>query len=203
MREDAHFTMMLEMPQVPFVMRPARPMTDDELQRFCERQEVLHVEREPNGDLDVRLIGGLTAAAVGGDVLCELHVWSKDSKMGQVLSNVGYFLADGSMRGPRISWIPEAQLAEHKARFEDGFINGAPAFVVEVISLQRTAVEWRSRMEMWISNGVELGWLFDPERKTMEIYRPGREPEVLEGGSAVEGEGPVAGFVLELGKVWG
>jgi hypothetical protein len=26
---------------------------------------------------------------------------------------------------------------------------------------------------------------------------------VLEGGSAVEGEGPVAGFVLELGKVWG
>ncbi len=37
----------------------------------------------------------------------------------------------------------------------------------------------------------------------MEIYRPGREPEVLEGGSAVEGEGPVAGFVLELGKVWG
>jgi hypothetical protein len=29
----------------------------------------------------------------------------------------------------------------------------------------------------------------------------GREPEVLEGGSAVEGEGPVAGFVLELGKI--
>jgi hypothetical protein len=39
--------------------------------------------------------------------------------------------------------------------------------------------------------------------KTVEIYRPGREPEVLEGGSAVEGEGPVVGFVLELGKVWG
>jgi len=25
---------------------------------------------------------------------------------------------------------------------------------------------------------------------------------VVEGGSAVEGEGPVAGFVLELGRIW-
>ena len=38
----------------------------------------------------------------------------------------------------------------------------------------------------------------------VEIYRPGgREPELLEGGSAVEGDGPVAGFVLELAKIFG
>jgi len=203
MTEDAHFTMMLEMPQVPFVMRLARPLTDDQLERFCERQEVLHIEKEPNGDLDVRLIGGTTAGAVGTDILLELCNWNEHAKAGRVLPNVGYLLADGSMRGPRISWIPEAWFAEHKARKDDGFIGGAPAFVVEVVSLQRKPREWRSRMEMWISNGVELGWLFDPEPKTVEIYRPGREPEVLEGGSAVEGEGPVAGFVLELGKVWG
>ena len=58
-------------------------------------------------------------------------------------------------------------------------------------------------MRAWIENGVEVAWLVDPQLKTVEIYRPGREPEVLEGASAVEGEGPVAGFVLELGKVWG
>ena len=40
-------------------------------------------------------------------------------------------------------------------------------------------------------------------RKTVEVYRPGREPEVLEGGSVVEGEGPVAGFVLALARIWG
>jgi hypothetical protein len=42
----------------------------------------------------------------------------------------------------------------------------------------------------------------DPARKIVEIYRPGRAPEMLAGGSAVEGDGPVAGFVLELGLIW-
>jgi len=36
----------------------------------------------------------------------------------------------------------------------------------------------------------------------VEIYRLGREAEVVEGGSVVEGAGPVAGFVLELGRIW-
>jgi len=38
--------------------------------------------------------------------------------------------------------------------------------------------------------------------RMVEIYRPGCEPEVVEGGRA-EREGPVAGFVLELGRIWG
>jgi Uma2 family endonuclease len=58
-------------------------------------------------------------------------------------------------------------------------------------------------MQTWLANGAELAWLVDPSRKAVEIYRPGREPEVLEVGSAVYGEGPVAGFVLDLARIWG
>jgi Putative restriction endonuclease len=61
----------------------------------------------------------------------------------------------------------------------------------------------QEKMRMWLANGAEVAWLIDPSRKAVEVYRPGREAEVLEGGSAVEGDGPVAGFVLELGRVWG
>jgi hypothetical protein len=34
------------------------------------------------------------------------------------------------------------------------------------------------------------------------VYRPGRDPEVLQNPSRVEGEGPVAGFVLDLTAIW-
>ena len=36
----------------------------------------------------------------------------------------------------------------------------------------------------------------------MTVYRPGREAEVLTGVDSVTGEGPVAGFELDLRGVW-
>jgi Uma2 family endonuclease len=44
--------------------------------------------------------------------------------------------------------------------------------------------------------------MIDPETRTVEVYRPDREPESLASVDSVSGEGPVAGFVLSLGAVW-
>ena len=48
----------------------------------------------------------------------------------------------------------------------------------------------------------QLGWMIDPDTKTVEVYRPDREPELLSGLESLAGEGPVDGFVLDLRKVW-
>jgi len=45
--------------------------------------------------------------------------------------------------------------------------------------------------------------MINPRLRSVTIFRPGVEPEVRLGVRSVEGEGPVAGFVLELGAVWG
>jgi Uma2 family endonuclease len=57
-------------------------------------------------------------------------------------------------------------------------------------------------MREWIENGARLAWLVDPERRAVEIYRPGREPETLVNPETISGEGPVEGFVLDLRPVW-
>lgn len=57
-------------------------------------------------------------------------------------------------------------------------------------------------MDSWVGNGAELAWLLDPAKRTVTVYRPGAVPEVLSDIDSVAGEGPVAGFVLELGPVW-
>ncbi len=47
-----------------------------------------------------------------------------------------------------------------------------------------------------------LGWLIDPLRRAVEIFRPDCESEIREDVVQVDGKGPVAGFVLDLSPVW-
>ena len=58
------------------------------------------------------------------------------------------------------------------------------------------------KMREWIANGAELGWLIDPDNQIVEVYRQGREPEILVGRKSIKGEGQIAGFVLDLRTIW-
>src|SRR6266567_971155 len=49
-----------------------------------------------------------------------------------------------------------------------------------------------------LPNGAQLGWLIDPSRRAVEIFRPGCDSEVRENVTNIAGEGPVAGFLLDL-----
>jgi hypothetical protein len=42
----------------------------------------------------------------------------------------------------------------------------------------------------------------DRQRRAVEIFRPDGEIEILEDAVRIEGEGPVAGFALDLIPVW-
>jgi Uma2 family endonuclease len=57
-------------------------------------------------------------------------------------------------------------------------------------------------MREYLANGAQLGWLIDPARRSVTIYRPDREPEALVAIDSIAGEDPVAGFVLDLSEVW-
>ena len=55
---------------------------------------------------------------------------------------------------------------------------------------------------MWMRNGALLAWLIDPQEKAVTIYRPGQVADRLDAISQVSGEGPVAGFVLPLDRIF-
>jgi Uma2 family endonuclease len=190
----------------PEIDKPVRvsfgtPVTDEELLRFCAENELLRVERNANGELVIMSPTGTDGGRAELDVATELNIWARQDGRGTALGpNSGVKLPDTSVRAADAAW---ASWGRYNAATGRGFKQVVPEFVIEVRSEGDSLKDIRSKMQEWLRNGVELGWLVDPTRKAVEIYRPGREPEVLEGASAVEGEGPVAEFVLELGKVWG
>ncbi len=190
--------------ELPVRMSFERPMTDEALLRFCAANPLARVEREPNGDIKVMSPTGNEGAGFDTDITVEMAIWARQDGRGRVYnSNAGWKLRDGSMRSADAHWISWERLKAMSQAERKGFPSMCPEFVIELRSETDALKPLQEKMGMWLANGAELGWLVDPRRKVVEIYRPGCEPEVLEGGSAVEGEGPVAGFVLELGKIWG
>jgi Uma2 family endonuclease len=56
-------------------------------------------------------------------------------------------------------------------------------------------------MNDWIANSAQLAWLIDPYERQVLVFRPGGSTE-LDTGNQIMGDGPVQGFVLDLGRVW-
>lgn len=181
-----------------------QPISGEDFWRICMQNPDLRLERSAAGELLIMTPTGLRGGGVEGDVFGELRAWALEDGRGKAYgSNAGITLPDSSVRAADACWISWAKLKALTPEQYERFAPVCPEFVIEVLSPSDARPALREKMQQWLANGVELGWLLDPERKTVEIYLQGREPEVLEGHSAVYGEGPVAGFVLELGRVWG
>ena len=53
-------------------------------------------------------------------------------------------------------------------------------------------------MQEYMDNGVRLGWLIDPQNQQVEIYRQGREVEVIKSPKTLSGEDVLPEFILDL-----
>ena len=56
-------------------------------------------------------------------------------------------------------------------------------------------------MEEYRDNGARLGWLIDPEERSVHVYRPGRAVETLDDPSEIAADPELPGFVLDLAPI--
>jgi Uma2 family endonuclease len=190
--------------ELPVRLRFERPMTDEELMRFCAANEVLRVEREPNGEILVMTPAGFKTSRMNQRIGRFLDEWAEaDGRGATTDSNGGYTLPDGSVRAPDAAWVSLTRLKSVSAEEQNRFVAVCPEFVIELVSPSDRLPDVEAKMEQWIANGAKVGWLIDPERKVVAIYRAGQAAEVLHDPSSMQGDGPVAGFELVMERVWG
>jgi Uma2 family endonuclease len=99
-------------------------------------------------------------------------------------------------------WILKSRLAKFTKEEKKRFGRICPDFVIELRSPSDRLPSLKAKMEEWILNGAQLGWLIDADRLTVFIYRPARPVEEMRDASGITGEGPVEGFCLDLVTVW-
>jgi Uma2 family endonuclease len=193
----------LEIPALPprsIVLHP--PLSDEEFERLCESCEFGSVERTKEGTIIVNAPAGGMTSDGNSEINRQLRNWWIQHRRGRVYDScAGFFLPDGSSLNPDAAYVTAEQLTGLKRDDLAHFLRLAPAFVIELLSLSDSPVEAAKKMEAWIANGVELGWLVDPYAKVVHIYEPDAAPRI-ETGSRAAGSGPVKGFVLDLEEVW-
>jgi Uma2 family endonuclease len=181
----------------------ASPMTDEEFVQFCACYPDYAIEMSAEGEIIIMPPSDWLTSARINKISQQLSNWSDAGRRGWVTeSSGGFVLPNGARRAPDVAWFPAGKpgLLDRKKR--PRFPRFAPDFVVELRSPDDRLSRVRPKMREWVDNGASLAWLVDPERRVVEIYRPGREPETLDNAATVAGEGPVEGFVLDLRPVW-
>ncbi|MDG3004200.1 Uma2 family endonuclease [Paludisphaera mucosa] len=162
----------------------------------------LRLERAADGGLIV-----MTPASPDGggrelELGAQLRNWNKATGLGKAFSpSTGFTLPDGSIRAPAASWIRRDRWEAVEARERRRFSRIIPDFAAEIRSPSDSIADLRAKMAGYLAQGVRLGWLIDPESRTVEIYRPGREPETLVSPRELSGEDVLPGFTLDLAEI--
>jgi Uma2 family endonuclease len=137
------------------------------------------------------------------EIAGQLRNWAKKDGRGYGCdSSTGFVLPSGARRSPDVSWTLKSRVQELGAGKRKAFWHLCPDFVIEVKSDGDRLKHLQNKMVEYLEQGAQLGWLIDPGNKKVEIYRPGGNVETRTDMDKLEGEGPVAGFVLDLTCVW-
>ncbi|MGA8027616.1 MAG: Uma2 family endonuclease [Bryobacteraceae bacterium] len=185
------------------VLRPPTGFSDDDLLEFCGEHPYLHIEQNAEGDLIVAPCG-FDSGFIGSEIFGQLREWArKDGRGMAVAADTGFRLPDKSLYSPDAAWIPSERVKGVPREKRRVFPTLVPAFVIEVRSPSDRKKELHQKMLTYLRNGVELGWLIDPEGRAVAIYRSDQErPIELADPDHLTGEGPVAGFVLHLKQIY-
>ena len=117
-------------------------------------------------------------------------------------SSCGFVLSNGAIRSPDASWVLRERLNALSDRQRSRFLPLCPDFVVELRSPTDSLSSLQDKMVEYLDNGAELGWLIDPLRGEVFVYRPGASVECLGAPEHLSAEPLMAGFRLELSEIW-
>jgi Uma2 family endonuclease len=178
-------------------------LTDEQFELLCRENPELRLELTAQKELVIMPPTGSESGWRSGEVYFSLTAWSKQDRTGLSFdSSTGFTLPNGAVRSPDASWAKRARWSALTKDQQVKFAPLCPDFVVEVRSPTDKVADLREKMQEYLDNGVQLGWLIDPFEKRIHIYRPGQPVVILDNPTSVSGESVLPGFVLFVRELW-
>jgi Uma2 family endonuclease len=177
-------------------------ITPEQFDLLCIDNPDLRLELTPNRELIVMAPAGGESSKKNADLVADVIIWNRQTNLGEVFDSSGgydFTAFEGGKLSPDVSWIEKSRLEGVNIV---GFIPVVPDFVIELRSATDNLKPLQEKMVEYQRLGVKLGLLINPRNKQVEVYRPGKKPEILESPDTVSCEDVMPGFVLSLKKIW-
>jgi Uma2 family endonuclease len=179
-------------------------VSDAQFELLAAANRDIRLERSATGELIVNPPTGWETGERNSSITSQLGWWHENHyELGKVFdSSTAFKLPDGATLSPDASWISREKWEALSAEQKGTFASVCPDFVVELRSGSDNLKPIQKKLQQYIDNGAELGWLIDPKNRQVEIYRVGQPVETLSAPAKLSGEDVLPGFVLNLNRIW-
>ena len=179
-------------------------ITVEHFEQLCQLNPELKLETNNQGELIIMPPTGYETGKNNAGLIAQFWNWNRQYRLGVVCdSSTGFILANGAIRSPDVSWIATERLDRFTKEEKAKFLPLAPDFVLELMSPSDSLETTQAKMKEYQDNGVELGWLIDPQQQQVEIYRIGQSTEILHKPLTLTGENILTELIVELDFIWG
>jgi Uma2 family endonuclease len=180
-----------------------KKLVAEEFFEFCALNRELRIELTSEGDLILMPPTGGKTGRRNVKLTMKLGAWAEADGSGQPFdSSTGFILPNGAKRSPDFAWVKNDRWEALTEKQQEEFPPICPDFVVELRSRTDSLKSLQEKMEEYIANGAQLGWLLDPSEKKVYVYRPNAAVEILDDPQTVSGEPLLRGFTLDVQTIW-
>ncbi len=186
-------------------LTPVAKLDDEQFEHLCAANPEIKFERTPKGELVIMPPTGGETGKRNSELNADFVIWNRRCQLGYVFDSSTCFRLQefgAGDRSPDVSWVERSRWEALSAEDRRKFPPIAPDFVLELLSPTDSLYTTREKMEEYMTASVLLGWLINPQNQTVEIYRSGQSPEILEKPDAIADEAILPGFTLSLDWLW-
>lgn len=178
-------------------------LTDTQFDRLCHDNPDLRLELTAQRTLVIMSPTGSKTGWRNSKLNQRLANWAEQDGTGLAFdSSTGFTLPNGAKRSPDAAWVRRERWEALSEAQQEGLAPLCPDFVVELRSPDDRLTALQEKMEEYITNGAQLGWLMDPRTRQVYIYRPQSIVEVLETPPILSGDPVLPGFVFHPHEIW-
>ena len=178
--------------------------TEEDYWQFCADHKDLRIEMTNEGHMIIMMPVGSEGSHRNLTLAVRFGTWAEADGTGIGFDSSGGFrLPNKAKRSPDVAWVKRERWEALSPKERKRFAPLCPDFVVELRSETDRLNKLQDKMQEYIDNGAQLGWLIDPIEKKVHVYRPDAPVEILDNPAEVFGDPLLSGFTLKLAGIIG